>query len=194
ESLRRANVEVVVEGLGRYVDDIVLPRMVHVAFVRSPHAHARMLAIDATAALALAGVMRVFTGRDLSPHCEPWVATLAHLKGMKSAPQHPLPLARATWAGEALAAVVADSRAAAEDAVAHVRVDYEPLPAVVDMEGALLAATPVLHAELGDNLCFQRVNETGKVEEAFAQAHKIAEATFYSGRNTVLTIQPHPAH
>src|SRR5215475_11701129 len=190
KSLPRPNAKVLVEGLGCYVDDIVLPRMVHVAFVRSPHAHARMLAIDATAALALPGVMRVFTGRDLSPHCEPWVATLAHLKGMKSAPQHPLPLERATWAGEALAAVVADSRAAAEDAVAHVRVDYVPLPAVVDMEGALLAATPVIHAELGDNLCFQRVNETGKVEEAFAQAHKIAEATFYSGRHTGLTIEP----
>ncbi len=190
KSLPRPNAKTLVEGLGRYVDDIVLPRMVHVAFVRSPHAHARLLAIDGTAAMALPGVMRVFTGGDLSPHCEPWVATLAHLKGMKSAPQHPLPLERATWVGEALAAVVAESRAAAEDAVAHVRVDYEPLPAVVDMEGALLAATPVIHAELGDNLCFERVNETGKVEEAFAHAHKIAEATFYSGRHTGLTLEP----
>ena len=189
-SVPRPNAKSLVEGQGRYVDDIVLPRMVHVAFLRSPHAHARMRAIDGTAALALPGVLRVFTGRDLSAHCEPWVATLAHLKGMKSAPQRPLPLERATWVGEALAAVVADSRAAAEDAVAHVRVDYEPLAAVVDMEGALLAATPVIHAELGDNLCFQRVNETGQVEEAFAHAHKIVAATFYSGRHTGLTIEP----
>src|SRR5262249_55415950 len=107
-----------------------------------------------------------------------------------SAPQHHLRLERATWVGEALAAVVADSRAAAEDAVAHVRVEYDPLPAVVDMEGALLATTPVIHAELGDNLCFQRVNETGQVEEAFEHAHKIVEATFYSGRHTGLTIEP----
>jgi carbon-monoxide dehydrogenase large subunit len=189
-SVPRPNAKTLVEGQGRYVDDIVLPRMVHVAFLRSPHAHAKILAIDATAALLSPGVLRVFTGADLSPHCEPWVATLAHLKGMKSAPQHPLPLERATWVGEALAAVVADSRAAAEDAVAHVRVDYEPLPAVVDMEGALLATTPVIHAELGDNLCFQRVNEAGQVEAAFAQAHKIVEATFYSGRHTGLTIEP----
>ena len=57
------------------------------------------------------GVLRVFTGADLAPHCDPWVATLAHLKGMKSAPQLPLPLERATWVGEAVAAVVAESRA-----------------------------------------------------------------------------------
>ncbi len=87
---------------------------------------------------------------------------------MKSAPQHPLPLERATWVGEAVAAVVAESRAVAEDAVAKVDVDYEPLPAAVDMETALLPATPVIHPDLGDNLCFQRVNESGKVDDAFA--------------------------
>ena len=65
------------------------------------------------------GVLRVFTGKDLAAHCDPWVAVLAHLKGMKSAPQQPLPLERATWVGEAVAAVVAESRAAAEDAVAQ---------------------------------------------------------------------------
>src|SRR5262245_60813554 len=189
-SVPRPNAKALVEGQGRYVDDIVLPRMVHVAFLRSPHAHARMLAIDGTAALALPGVLRVFTGRDLSPHCEPWVATLAHLKGMKSAPQHPLPLARATWAGEAVAAVVAESRAAAEDAIAGVWVDYEPLPAAVDMETALAPSTPVIHPELGDNLCFQRVNEAGKVEDAFKSAHKVVEAIFHSGRHTGVTLEP----
>src|SRR5262245_44677076 len=189
-SVPRPNAKNLVEGQGRYVDDIVLPRMVHVAFLRSPHAHANVGAIDATAALALPGVLRVFCGRDLSHHCEPWVATLAHLKGMKSAPQRPLPLERTTWVGEAVAAVVADSRAAAEDAAAHVHIDYQPLPAVVDMESALLPPTPVIHAELGDNLCFQRVNAAGQVEEAFARAHKIVQATFYSGRHTGLTIEP----
>ena len=69
-------------------------------------------------------------------------------------------------------------------------VDYEPLPAVVDMETALLPDTPVIHPELGDNLCFQRVNETGKVDDAFAAAHKVVEATFHSGRHTGLTVEP----
>src|SRR5262249_10495695 len=170
--------------------DLVLARMVNVAFLRSPHAHATILGIDVSAALEVPGLLRVFTGRDLTAHCDPWVATLAHLKGMKSAPQRPLPLQRATWVGEAICAVVAESRAAAEDAAARVRVDYEPLSAVVDMESALLSSTPVIHAELGDNLCFQRVNEAGQVDEAIARAHKIVQATFHSGRHTGLTVEP----
>src|SRR4029079_12853922 len=74
--------------------------------------------------------------------------------------------------------------------VAHVRVDYEPLPAVVDMETALLPSTPVIHPDLGDNLCFQRVNENRKGDSAFAAAHKVVEATFHSGRHTGLTVEP----
>ena len=102
----------------------------------------RFCSIDAADALKLPGVLRVFTGAISPSHCEPWVAVLAHLKGMKSAPQLPLPLERATWVGEAVAAVVAESRAVAEDAVAKVDVDYEPLPAAVDMETALDPARP----------------------------------------------------
>ncbi|MBX9588950.1 MAG: xanthine dehydrogenase family protein molybdopterin-binding subunit [Hyphomonadaceae bacterium] len=190
KSVPRPNAKKLVEGRGQYVDDVVLPRMVHVAFVRSPHAHARIANIDAAAALKLPGVLRVFTGQDLAEHCEPWVAVLAHLKGMKSAPQHPLPPERATWVGEAVAAVVAESRAAAEDAVAKVDIAYEPLPAAVDMETALAPGAAVIHADLGDNLCFERVNESGKVDEAFAAAHRIVEATFHTARHTGLTLEP----
>ena len=145
KSVPRPNAKKLVEGRGQYVDDMLLPRMVHVAFVRSPHAHAKLLKIDGAAALEVPGVLRVFTGADLAPQCDPWVATLAHLKGMKSAPQLPLPLERATWAGEAVAAVVAESRGIAEDALAKVWVDYEPLPAVVDMETALEPSQPAIH-------------------------------------------------
>jgi len=190
KSVPRPNVKKLVEGRGQYVDDIVLPRMVHVAFARSPHAHARIAGIDPAEALALPGVLRVLTGKDLEPHCEPWVAVLAHLKGMKSAPQRPLPVDRATWVGEAVAAVVAETRAIAEDAAAKVHVTYEPLPAAVDMETALSPGTPVIHPDLGDNLCFQRVNESGDVEAAFAAAHKVVEATFHTARHTGLTLEP----
>ncbi len=190
KSLPRPNTKKLVEGRGQFVDDVVLPRMVHVAYVRSPHAHARIAGIDASAALETPGVLRVFTGRDLEAHCQPWVATLAHLKGMKSAPQRPLPIERTTWVGEAVAAVVAETRAIAEDAVAKVNVTYEPLPAVVDMETALGPGTPVIHPDLGDNLCFQRVNESGKVDEAFAAAHKVVETTFHTGRHTGATVEP----
>jgi aerobic carbon-monoxide dehydrogenase large subunit len=189
-SLPRLNAKVLVEGRGKYVDDVSLPRMLHVAFVRSPHAHAAIVSVDVAEALGVRGVHRVFLGGDLAPHCEPWVATLAHLKGMKSAPQWPLPLERATWAGEAVAAVVAESRDIAEDAAARVKVDYEPLPAVVDMESARDPRTPPIHRELGDNICFERVNESGDVDEAFRRAHRVVEATFYSGRHTGVTPEP----
>jgi len=190
KSVPRPNAAKLVEGRGQYVDDIQLPRLLHVAFVRSPHAHATIGSIDASAALRLPGVRRLFTGRELAQHCEPWVAVLAHLKGMKSAPQLPLPLERATWVGEAVAAVVADSRAVAEDAAAKVAIAYEPLAAAVDMEIALDPATIVIHPTLGDNLCFQRLNEAGKVEEAIAAAHRVVEATFLSGRHTGATLEP----
>ena len=190
KSIPRPNAKKLVEGRGQYVDDVILPRMVHVAFVRSPHAHAKIAGIDATDALKLPGVLRIFTGKDLSKHCEPWVSVLVHLKGMKSAPQHPLPLERATWVGEAVAAVVAESRSIAEDAVTKVNVAYEPLPAAVNMETALAPDAPVIHPDLGDNLCFQRVNESGKVDEAFAAAHKVVEATFHTGRHTGVTLEP----
>src|SRR5215470_3371420 len=154
KSLPRPNTKKLVEGRGQYVDDVVLPRMVHVAYVRSPHAHAKILSIDAAEAMAIPGVVRVFTGKDLEAHCQPWVAVLVHLKGMKSAPQRPLPIERATWVGEAVAAVVAETRAIADDALAKVNVTYEPLPAVVDMETALSPGTQVIHPDLGDNLYF----------------------------------------
>jgi carbon-monoxide dehydrogenase large subunit len=190
KSVPRPNAKKLVEGRGQFVDDIVLPRMAHVAFVRSPHAHARIAGFDSAEAQRMPGVLRVLTGKDLAAHCEPWVGVLAHLKGMKSAPQRPLPIDRATWVGEAVAAVVAEARAIAEDAAAKVHVSYDPLPAAVDMETALEPGTPVIHPELGDNLCFQRVNETGNVEQAFAAAYKVVEATFHTARHTGLTLEP----
>src|SRR5262249_61727939 len=99
------------------------------SFIRSPHPHAVLMGIDAAAARELPGVTAVFTGADLAKHCTPWVAVLAHLKGMKSAPQLPLPLERATWVGEAVAAGGAESRAHAEDACAQGSINHAPLPA-----------------------------------------------------------------
>jgi aerobic carbon-monoxide dehydrogenase large subunit len=190
KSIPRPNAARLVQGRGQYVDDIVLPRLAHVSFIRSPHPHAKLVGTDAAAALELPGVLAVFTGADLAKHCTPWVAVLAHLKGMKSAPQLPLPLERATWVGEAVAAVVAESRAIAEDACAKVSISYEPLPAAVDMETALDPATAVVQPALGDNLCFQRLNETSQVDAAFAAAHRVVEATFHSGRHTGATLEP----
>ena len=188
-SVPRPNLPKLVQGRAAYTDDVTLPRMVQAAFLRSPHAHARILAIDTSAALQVPGVLRVFTGADLAKVCDPWVATLDHLKGMKSAPQYPLPLDRATWQGEPVVAVVADSRAAAEDGVAALAVEWEPLPAQLDMETALEPGAVVIHPELGDNLVFTRTAEKGDVAAAMAAAHKVVEATFLTGRHTGVTLE-----
>ncbi len=189
-SVPRPNLPKLVQGRATYTDDVTLPRLVHAAFLRSPHAHARIAGVDSAAAMLVPGVLRVFTGADLAKVCDPWVATLDHLKGMKSAPQYPLPLERATWQGEAVVAVIAESRAAAEDGVAALGVRYEPQPAQLDMETALAPGAVVIHPSLGDNLVFTRTATKGDVEAAFAAAHKVVEATFVTGRHTGVTLEP----
>ena len=186
----RPNLARLTQGRGQYVSDVVLPRMVHVAFVRSPHALARIKAIDASAAKAAAGVIAVVTGAELAQVITPWVGVLSHLKGIKSAPQHAIAVERACWQGEAVAAVVARTRAEAEDACELVTVDYEELTPVTDAETALDAGTPVIHASLGDNLTFERVHVAGKPDEGFAEADAIVETTFVFGRHTGVTNEP----
>src|SRR6202158_5211455 len=148
----RPNLARLTQGRGQYVSDVTLPRMAHVAFVRSPYAHARIRAIDAAAAKRAPGVIAVVTGAELAKVCTPWIGVLTHLKGLKSAPQHAIAVAKACWQGEAVAAVVAKTRALAEDAAELVGVDYEPLAPVADPETALDPGTPVIHPELRANL------------------------------------------
>ncbi len=186
----RPNLGRLTQGRGQYVSDVVLPRMVHVAFVRSPHAHARIRNIDAAAAKAAPGVVAVVTGAELADVITPWVGVLTHLKGIKSAPQHAIAVERACWQGEAVAAVVARSRAQAEDARALVDVDYEELTPVTDAETALSAGTPVIHPALGDNLTFERRHEAGNPDAGFASADEIIETTFVFGRHTGVTNEP----
>jgi carbon-monoxide dehydrogenase large subunit len=189
-SVPRPNLRRLTQGRAQYVSDVVLPRMAHVAFVRSPHAHARIAHVDTAAAKKAAGVIAVVTGPDLAPVITPWVGVLTHLKGLKSAPQHAIAVERACWQGEAVCAVVARTRALAEDAVELVEVAYEPLPPVTDAETALDATTPVIHATLGDNLCFERRLDAGEVDEAFAESDAVVDTTFVFGRHTGVTNEP----
>ncbi|MHA6326645.1 xanthine dehydrogenase family protein molybdopterin-binding subunit [Roseivivax sp. CAU 1753] len=190
KTVPRPNAGRLVQGRGQYVDDIQLPRMVHVVFVRSPFAHARIGTIETTEARAVRGVLRIFTGADIAEVCTPWVAVLAHLKGLKSPPEHAIAVDRAAWVGEPVAAVVATTRAAAEEAAALVEVDFDPLPVVTDMMTALDADTPVLHPEMGDNLAFRRLHEEGDTDAAFASAHKVVSAHFRTARHTGVTLEP----
>ncbi len=189
-ALPREGTRRLTQGGGQYVDDIELPRMAHVVYWRSPVAHMRIKRIDRKAAQALSGVIAVAVGAEIAALCKPWVATLSHLAGIKSAAQLPLAVERATWQGEPVVAVVAESRARAEDAMALLEVEWDELPAVLDTETALDPQTPVIHPELGDNLCFERKLDTGGVDEAFASADAVFEETYVFGRHTGVTLEP----
>lgn len=189
-SVERPSARKLVQGQGTYIDDIELPRMAHVVYWRSPVAHCRITRIDAQASRGMPGVILVADGHDLAKICKPWVAVLGHLAGMKSAPQYPLALDRACWQGEPVVAIVAETREQAEDALQLLHVEFEQLPPVVDMETALDAATPLIHPELGDNLCFTRSLDVGSVDEAFAKADAVVETTFEFGRHTGVTLEP----
>jgi CO/xanthine dehydrogenase Mo-binding subunit len=189
-SVPRPNLQRLTQGRGQYVSDVALPRMAHVAFVRSPHAHARIVKIVTETAKSAPGVIAVVTGAEIAKVMTPWVGVLTHLKGLKSAPQAPIAIERACWQGEAVCAVVARTRAEAEDACELIEVSYEQLAPITDPETALDAGTPAIHASLGDNLCFERKLDVGAVDKAFAESDTVVETIFRFGRHTGVTNEP----
>lgn len=190
QCVARPNARRLTEGRGTYVDDVELPRMAHVVYLRSPHAHARVVSVEASVARAMPGVIAIVDGARLAQVCAPFVGTLSHMVGMRSAPQYAIAIDRACWQGEAVLAIVADTRALAEDAVETIVVEWEPLPAVADMETALAPQTPVIHPELDSNLCYHRELDTGGVDAAFAGADVVVEETYVFGRHTGVTMEP----
>src|SRR5882724_11193192 len=187
-SVPRPGLQRLLQGRGAFIDDLRFPRLAHVAFFRSPYAHALIKKLDLEKAKAAPGVIGVFDGRAVAEYCTPWVAVLAHLKGIKSPPQHAIAIKRACWQGEAVAAVVAESRSQAEDAAQLIEAEWKELPVVVDMDEAL-AGKNVIHPDLGDNICFKRELDTGGVEEAFARADVVVEETFHFGRHTGVCLE-----
>jgi carbon-monoxide dehydrogenase large subunit len=188
QSVPRPNAARLLQGRGTFLDDLRFPRLAHVAFFRSPHAHARIKRLDFSKAIKEKGVLAVFDGPKVAEYCTPWVAVLAHLKGIKSPPQHAIAIERACWQGEAVAAVVAESRSQAEDAVQLIEAEWEELPVVVDMEESL-QGKKVIHPEFTDNVCFKREHDTGGVDEAFAKADVVVEDTFHFGRHTGVCLE-----
>jgi carbon-monoxide dehydrogenase large subunit len=188
KSVPRPNAQRLLQGRGAFVDDLRFPRLAQVVFFRSPHAHARIKKLSWEKAIKSAGVIGVFDGRAVAEYCTPWVAVLGHLKGIKSPPQHAIAIDRACWQGEAVAAVVAETRAQAEDAAALIEAEWEELPAVTDME-ASLAGKQIIHKEFEDNICFARTHDTGGVDEAFAQADVVVEETYGFGRHTGVCLE-----
>ena len=190
KTVPRPNLERLMQGRGLYVSDVELPRMAHVVYLRSPYAHAKIVNIDAAAARSVKGVIAVVTGEGLADVITPWVGVLSHMKDLKSAPQRAIAIDHVCWQGEAVAAIVATSRAVAEDAAEIVAVEYEELAAVTDMRTALDPETPVIHASLGDNLAFERHLDAGHVDRAFADSDEVVEAEFVFGRHTGVTLEP----
>jgi carbon-monoxide dehydrogenase large subunit len=188
-SLPRAAALPLLQGRGRFVDDLQLPRMLHMAFLRSPHAHARIAAIDTAPARALPGVVRTYTGAEVAQRCKPYAGVLTHLEGMKAQPQFPLAVERATWHGEPVAAVVARTRAAAEDALQAIVVEWEPLAPLTDPAAALAPGAAAIHPELGDNLLFSAAIDTGGVDEAFASADYVVGARLHTERHTAVPLE-----
>ncbi len=189
QSVPRAGAKKLLEGRGTYLDDLRLPRLVHVVYFRSPHAHARIKHLDLSQARKQPGVVAVFDGHDVAQFCTPWVGVLGHLKGIRSAPQYAIAPERACWQGEAVAAIVAQTRRQAEDALDHVIADWDVLPAVTDMQ-ASLDGKVVIHPDLGDNKCFNRELVTEGFEEAYSKADVVVEKVYEFSRHTGVTNEP----
>src|SRR5262245_9827857 len=156
ERIKRNEDPRLLTGRALFVDDIELQDMVHVAFVRSPHAHARLLGIDASQALKREGVIAVYTAEDLGDYWQPGPLLVPPppVEGMVFHQRCQVPLAKGKvrHPGEAVALVVADTRYLAEDAAERIVVDWEPLPAVVGLEQALAAGAALGHDDLESNV------------------------------------------
>ena len=176
-------------GRGRYADDLRFPGLLHLAFVRSPHAHARILNIDPAPAFAAVPGARVFTGADIARVCAPWQGTMDHLPTMVSPPQHVVAVDRAVWQGEPVAAAVAASRAEAEDAAGEVAVAWEPLPAAATRDRALDKDAALVHPGLDSNLCFATAIGAGDADAALDRAAHVVEGRFSFARHTGVPLE-----
>ena len=187
-SIRRVEDPVLVTGKGCFADDIQLPGMLYMALLRSPHPHAKITSIDTTAARAMAGVEAVLTGNDISERVNIPVPVM--VPGMKM-PPHPVLARGAVHAvGTPVAAVVARSRALAQDAASAIEVEYDPLPSVVNAEEALKPGAPLAREELDNNVCFISTKKNGDVEKAFAAADHICRMHFTSPRLVAMALEP----
>jgi carbon-monoxide dehydrogenase large subunit len=207
EPVRRKEDFRLVTGRGRYTDDVNLPGQAYAVMVRSPHAHARIGVIDATAAMAMPGVLAVLTGRDLVadglkpiPH-KVWSPHPAELKlrerdGFKTftAPHYPLPQDKARFVGEAVAMVVATSLPSARDGAERVAIDYEVLPAVTDTVAATHPDVPLLFDEAGSNVVVDgELGDEAATTAAFARAAHVVRFDTWVQRVAGVPMEPRAA-
>ncbi len=184
-------------GEARYLDDVKLPGLLHAAFVRSPHAHARIAGLRTDAARAMAGVAGVYTFADLERWMKPLPMFGAPPPGlaaavkfdMRQAEQYALCRERARYVGEIVAMVVADTRARAEDAAERIEVDWEPAAACVDMVGAAERGAPLVHESWGTNVAVGFTHDVGDTAAAFAAADVVMSERFHIQRYVGMPIE-----
>jgi len=177
-----------IQGGGTFTDDVTLPAMVYVSLVRSPHAHARIRRIDAAAARKEPGVVTVVTGKDAE--ATGVLPVFISVPGLNGTKHMPLATDKARYAGDAIAAVVADTRQAAKRAADLVTVDYEPLPVIVDATKALAPGAPILHEELGTNLVFTYPVKGGDIDKAFQDAEATVKLRIVNQRLIPNAMEP----
>ncbi|NKE43770.1 xanthine dehydrogenase family protein molybdopterin-binding subunit [Roseomonas frigidaquae] len=186
QPLRRLEDPRLLTGGGRFTTDVAAPGALHAVFVRSPHAHARILDVDASAARVLPGVVAVFTAAETaSLGHNPAVTEIRDAAGARhiEPPRLPIPADRVRHVGEIVAMVVAETPHAARDGAEAVAVDYDPLPAVVRGDDALEPGAPLIHAQAPDNLCcLWQKGDAEAVDTAFAGAAQIARVSYRSPR------------
>lgn len=189
QSVKRTEDPPLLMGRAHFIGDLRLPGLLAVKFLRSPHAHARVVHVDVRAAAAMSGVEAVVTGRDLLSSTRSIRAVMSGA-GYKESGWPPLAGDTARFAGEAVAAVVASDQYRGEDALEAIDVTYEPLPAVVDAEAGMKPTAPVLHAEMGDNIIFHTRFENGDVARALAGADIRLTETFRHARCSSSPMEP----
>lgn len=182
ERIKRNEDPRLLTGQGLYVDDVDLPNMLHVAFVRSPYAHARINSIDVSQALQREGVVAVYTANDLGDYWKPGPLLVSPPPVddivFNEKTQVPLAKDKVKFAGEPIVMVLAESRYIAEDALADIQIDYEPLVAVVDLEKALQSDSTLIHEEIGSNIAAHVVQTKGDYEIAKKDAALVIKRRF----------------
>src|SRR5499426_986172 len=176
-------------GRGSYVGDLTAPSMLHAAFVRSPHAHARILRIDAEAARRQPGIVAVLTGHDLARVTAP-LRIAPPIEGLLPMEMTTLPTDKARFVGDIVACVIGERRYQVEDACALVDVEYAPLPAVVDPEHAQDSGLPLVDETIPANRAYHGVCAHGDVTTALGAADKVVAVRFHQGRQTHVPMEP----
>lgn len=176
-------------GRGMFVADVQRPGMLHMAILRSQHAHARIVRVDASACRGLPGVALTLTAQDLRGLAKPVLPVFRQGARLKGRDYPILPTDKAIYVGQPLAAVVATSRARAEDALERMVVEYEPLPVVATIEAALAPGAPLIHEAWGDNIANGLSHETGDVAGALADAAVVLTREFRIARVSALPLE-----